>query len=68
MTEELKPCPFCGGEAKLLTMTYRGGQVYGVFCTSDLNAEYQHGHFIDNYGLKEEAITSWNRRAMLARK
>ena len=59
---ELKPCPFCGGEAKLLTLTYNGGKVYGVFCTADLEQEYQHGHFIDNYDNKDEAIADWNRR------
>ena len=62
MSEKLKPCPFCGGKAELLTMRYKGGEVYGVFCRADLDQEYQHGHFIDNYDAKAEAITAWNRR------
>ena len=60
--DSLKPCPFCGSKAELLTMSYSGGKVYGVFCISDLEAEYQHGHFIDNYRTQEEAIDAWNRR------
>jgi Lar family restriction alleviation protein len=59
MTEKLKPCPFCGGEAELLSMTYRGGKVFGVFCKTQTD----HGHFIDNYASKQEAIDAWNRRA-----
>lgn len=62
MSEELKACPFCGGKAELLTMRSKGVEVYGVFCRADLDQEYQHGHFIDNYGTKAEAIAAWNRR------
>jgi hypothetical protein len=51
---ELKLCPFCGSEAKLLTMSFDGEKVYGVFCTQDLDAEYQHRHFIDNYATRKE--------------
>ncbi len=60
---ELLPCPFCGGRAKTMHLDYDGdASVWGVFCTDDLNAEYPHGHFIDNYGTEEEAIAVWNRR------
>lgn len=37
--------------------------VWGVFCRSDLNAEYQHGHYIDNYATEEDAVHAWNRIA-----
>ena len=63
MNDKLKPCPFCGGEAKVLCMTYSGGKVYGVFCKRDSEAEDQHGHFIDNYSSEEDAVSAWNRRA-----
>lgn len=33
---------------------------------SDLEAEYQHGHFIGNYRTKKEAIEAWNRRVQNA--
>lgn len=63
MTEiKLKACPFCGGKAKLMAMGYGDEKLYGIFCTADLKQEYQHGHFIDNYRDKEEAITTWNTR------
>ena len=62
MSEELKPCPFCGGKAKLMTMEYDGQKCYGVFCIADLAQRYQHSHCIDNYGSKETAIEVWNRR------
>ena len=62
MSRKLKPCPFCGGEAELLSMTYRGGKVFGVFCKADSAQKYPHGHFIDNYATKQEAIDTWNRR------
>lgn len=36
--------------------------VWGVFCEADLGDEYSHGHFIDNYATREEAIDAWNKR------
>ena len=63
---ELLPCPFCGGEAVLHEMRYgEGGQcsVFGVFCATDAKAEYQHGHFIDNFATEADAIEAWNTRA-----
>ena len=66
---ELLPCPFCGGEAKLVHMDLdlieEGWKVWGVWCVDDLSAEesggYQHGHCIDNYATEAEAIEAWNR-------
>lgn len=63
------PCPFCGGEAVAMHMDYWSGYldkvhtVWGVWCRSDLNAEYQHGHYIDNYATEEDAVQAWNRIA-----
>lgn len=49
--EELKPCPFCGGEAELF-------QEYGwaVSCTSCCVKTLK-------YRIREKAIKAWNRRA-----
>ena len=50
MTEKLKPCPFCGGEAEV-----EGERIFWVSCqkcwveTSSFNT-------------LEEAIEAWNRR------
>lgn len=61
---ELKPCPFCGGEASVKVLEYDDDcKVWGVFCEQDLESEYSHGHFVDNYPTEAEAIEAWNTRA-----
>lgn len=70
MKASLRPCPFCGGEAVVMHMGYGEGYlpevqtVWGVFCRSDLNDEYGHGHCIENYATEEEAIAAWNGMAI----
>lgn len=54
---ELKPCPFCGGEAEMLTAeSMHGGNLYGVMC------DYCAGR-ADVYDTEAEAIAAWNSRA-----
>ena len=48
--EELKKCPFCGGEAIL-----EGTYMFDVICTKC-------GVRTSWYKTKEEAIEAWNRR------
>ena len=53
--EDLKPCPFCGGEAELVKAHFFGGDLYAGRCgncaaTSEFEAT------------KEEAVDKWNRR------
>lgn len=57
--EELKPCPFCGGEAVIWTMDEfdDGDFYYRAECRN-----CQAGFGV-NHETKEEAIESWNRRA-----
>ena len=64
---ELKPCPFCGSEARLKQDTrYPRPEcdprdAFEVFCT---NAACIIGFADDHYYLSEaEAIEAWNRRA-----
>ena len=67
MNEEIKPCPFCGGEAELgggienWTPTFydpdSGGDPYWLSCKSCGAAMY--GSFYEAH----EAITAWNTRA-----
>ena len=60
---ELLPCPFCGGEASVKVLEYDDDcKVWGVFCELDLESEYSHGHFVDNYPTEAEAIEAWNTR------
>jgi len=54
MTEKLKPCPFCGGEAKLNLLLGN----YCVTCTECMGAIFPARGMT-----KEEAIEAWNRRA-----
>jgi len=56
---ELKPCPFCGGEAKINKMPY--GDTYKVTCYGcgiTIGFTYSHIH----PKTKEEAVTAWNTR------
>ena len=54
---ELKPCPFCGGEAETLTAeSMHGGYLFGIMC-SDCRSRG------DVYNTEAEAIEAWNTRA-----
>ena len=67
MAEGLKPCPFCGGEAKIWKCEPRihryRDHVYCVYCG---NCELLFGYDEDYGGIfttEDEAIEAWNRRA-----
>lgn len=54
MTDELKPCPFCGSKkVEFANMTGRGMFVYCKSCKASANIALR----------KEDAIYLWNRRA-----
>lgn len=56
---ELKPCPFCGGEAEILTAeSMHGGYLFGIMC----NDCCSRGDVYDN---EAEAIAAWNTRAAM---
>lgn len=60
MTYELKPCPFCGGEAKVHFYPELGGR-FAVMCESDFavcNVKPRTGWF----RAKKKATEAWNRR------
>ena len=54
---ELKPCPFCGGEAEVQNDWSDIGKYYWVACTecSANTKDYEYN--------QDEAIETWNRRA-----
>ena len=56
MTEELKPCPFCGSDN--VHLSHWTGQAY-VYCANCMvrTEVYLHG------SCEEKAIEAWNRRA-----
>jgi Lar family restriction alleviation protein len=63
--EQLKPCPFCGGEAMSDTWEYESGQYEaGVMCES-CPADVSIRVSWHSDGAKElrSAIAAWNRRA-----
>jgi Lar family restriction alleviation protein len=54
---ELLPCPFCGGEAEMLTaQSMNGGYLFGIMC-NDCRSRG------DVYDTEAEAIAAWNSRA-----
>jgi hypothetical protein len=68
LSEELKPCPFCGGDAALLPndapRLYRPSRngKYAVYCG---NCELLFGYDVDyggQFGSRGEAVTAWNAR------
>lgn len=57
MSNELKPCPFCGGRA-YLSERMNGG--YYVECESIGGCLAESG----NYDTEEQAVEAWNRRVV----
>lgn len=56
-TEELKPCPFCGGEARIVEV----GAAHVVGCTNCAEKYWR-------YGGRSDAIEFWNRRVCVSQK
>lgn len=52
MSEELKPCPFCGGTAYIHELSDR---LYIVMCDCGASSGIE--------GTEKEAAAAWNRRA-----
>lgn len=57
---ELKPCPFCGGEAMLDYECYGGGKSF-VYCKS-CRISTERFEISREYASDEKAIEAWNRR------
>ena len=58
MQEELKPCPFCGGEGCVQKHVFKGYiDTFGVVCLDCCCGTRQF------YETEAEAIECWNRRA-----
>ena len=58
MNTELKPCPFCGGEAEKKKYSFQNKLVYVVMCSVCTSRSPM---FLEE--AKERAIIAWNRRA-----
>jgi hypothetical protein len=73
-TPELKPCPFCGGEAKIIGSwlnSIKGGGDFTPTCDGEEQCPGQNeeqdeqGGFCASYPTREEAAAAWNTRADL---
>lgn len=64
MSIELKPCPFCGGEARSVHTTWSNGGWY-VCCPAceTINGLLDGYGFAGKYGTEAEAAEAWNHRA-----
>lgn len=77
MSKELKPCPFCGGEAMFLTVTNKSshsavGVMFEIKCTkcgTKFPKSYECEMYMDQDGgirtgkdERMKAIADWNRR------
>lgn len=62
MENELKPCPFCGGEAQYLCRNGAHGSIVACVICRDCGAQGASYCVRDDICAKDEAIKAWNRR------
>jgi hypothetical protein len=63
-TAELKPCPFCGGEAIVeVIASVSGGTTFSVGCDSQEEACCPGYQLMTSWSRRSDATTAWNRRA-----
>jgi hypothetical protein len=62
VNETLKPCPFCGSEAKLFLSSWYN--CYGVYCTGEgCGVSFPYFRCKNNNELaKQNAVAAWNNR------
>lgn len=60
MSDELKPCPFCGGEAHFIKVEHAVGVWYTVCCDDAECFGHEQSRL---YTLRRLAAEAWNRRA-----
>lgn len=58
---ELKPCPFCGSEVKLVRRNRYGNISYVIVCQND-SCFMKESHNRPSFKKVDEAIESWNKR------
>jgi Lar family restriction alleviation protein len=60
-SKELKPCPFCGGNAEIRMFINDGEKRYYTACFNDTCAIRPHS--ITTFKTQKKAIAAWNTRA-----
>lgn len=63
MSDELKPCPFCGGEATFAAHATAEEMDYGIICRTMAVIGCDACEFCMSEETDEEAMTAWNARA-----
>lgn len=63
VSAELKPCPFCGGEAKVNTLKWVGGYTATALCKNEPNGHYLNTWDEDEVKAIERITKAWNTRA-----
>lgn len=58
MSEELKPCPFCGGKPEVRNLVDSGSAIH-VACRCGAQLFGRRYHF----GSESEAVAAWNKRS-----
>ena len=56
MTNELKPCPFCGGLPKIYEIYTHGAKVWRVMCGARVDC----CAILNDFNTQDEAIAVWN--------
>ena len=62
MTDELKPCPFCGGPAEVRKGTCARRDAWTACCAETVDVDCC-GSADPTYFTEADAIAAWNRRA-----
>ena len=60
---ELKPCPFCGGKAKVRSEDRKKGKAYWAHCAEPIETGCDVRPVTCRFDTPEEAAEAWNRRA-----
>lgn len=63
---QLKPCPFCGGEAKLVTKNHVGGLISVYATCKNCFSKTKEMIAAADYCANDEITKIWNRRAGVA--
>lgn len=66
MSDELKPCPFCGGEATFAAHATVEEMDYGIICRTMAVIGCDACEFCMSEETDEEAMARWNARAAVA--
>ena len=59
---ELKPCPFCGGEAKIVEYYIKGVANKKHYFVECKNCGVRRDNHHDGYRTRQDVINAWNRR------